>query len=70
MYFAYGAITLWGAASQQLPLYRQFVTLIVQVRSSHLTTPGSEDPGLGFSLFARRYSGYHESSVPFKRTYA
>ena len=25
--------------------------------------------GLGFSLFARRYSGYHESRVPFKQTY-
>lgn len=37
---------------------------------SHLTTPLSEDRGLGFSLFARRYSGYHESSVPSARTYA
>ncbi|TSC70399.1 MAG: hypothetical protein G01um101449_373 [Parcubacteria group bacterium Gr01-1014_49] len=70
MYFAYGAITLWGAASQQLLLYRRLVTLLVQVRCSYLTTPQSEDYGLGFSLFARRYSGYHESRVPFKRTYA
>jgi hypothetical protein len=68
MHFAYGAITLWGAASQQLPLYRHFVTLFVQVRCSHLTTPKSEDFGLGFSLFARRYSGYHESRVPFEQT--
>ena len=70
MHFTYGAITLWGAASQQLPLYRRFVTLYVQVRCSHLTTPLSEDRGLGFSLFARRYSGYHESRVPSARTYA
>src|SRR3989338_4581634 len=27
IYFTYGAITLWGAASKQLRLYRQFVTL-------------------------------------------
>ncbi len=39
MYFAYGAITLWGAASQQLLLYRRLITLRVQVRRSHLTTP-------------------------------
>ena len=41
-YFAYGAITLWGAASQQLPLYRTFVTFAVQVRSSYLTTPNNK----------------------------
>ena len=69
MYFAYGAITLWGAASQQLPLYRRLVTLLVQVRCPHLTTPLSEDRGLGFSRFARRYSGYHESCVPSAQTY-
>jgi len=68
MHFAYGAITLWGAASQQLLLYRHFVTLPIQVWCSHLTTPKSEDFGLGFSLFARRYLGYHESGVPFKQT--
>ncbi|MFM2330857.1 MAG: hypothetical protein RLZZ26_364 [Candidatus Parcubacteria bacterium] len=38
--------------------------------SLHLTTPTSEDVGLGFSLFARRYLGYHECCVPFARTYA
>ena len=27
IYFAYGAITFWGTASQQFLLYRQFVTL-------------------------------------------
>ena len=68
MHFTYGAITLWGAASQQLLLYRRFVTLLVQVRSSYLTTPLPEGRGLGFSLFARRYSGYHESRIPFKQT--
>ena len=46
------------------------ITLLVQVRCPHLTTPLSEESGLGFSLFARRYSGYHESRVPFARTYA
>ncbi len=35
---------------------------------SHLTTPLSEERGLGFSLFARRYSGYHESRVPCRRS--
>ncbi len=68
MHVAYGAITLWGTASQQFPLYRRLVTLLVQVRCSHLTTPQSEDHGLGFSLFARRYSGYHESCVPCRRS--
>ena len=63
MHFTYGAITLWGAASQQLPLYRRFVTLYVQVRCSHLTTPASEDAGLGLSLFARRYWGNHSYSL-------
>ena len=58
MYFAYGAITLWGTASQQFLLYRRLITLIVQVRSLYLTTPRFENLGLGFSLFARRYSGY------------
>ncbi len=57
MHFAYGAITLWGAASQQLLLYRRLVTLSIQVWCSHLTTPLSEDNGLGFSFFARRYLG-------------
>src|ERR1035437_8678945 len=31
IHFAYGAITLWGAASQQLLLYRRLITLLVQV---------------------------------------
>ncbi len=70
MHFTYGAITLWGAASQQLPLCRRLITLFVQRRCLYLTTPLSEDSGLGFSLFARRYSGYHESCVPSARTYA
>ena len=69
MHVAYGAITLWGTASQQFPLYRRLVTLLVQVRCPHLTTLLSEERSLGFSLFARRYSGYYESRVPFKQTY-
>ena len=28
MYFAYGAITLWGTASQQFLLYRRLITLL------------------------------------------
>ncbi|KKW43150.1 MAG: hypothetical protein UY93_C0004G0002 [Parcubacteria group bacterium GW2011_GWA1_56_13] len=95
MHFAYGAITLCGTASQQFPLHRRLITLLVQVRCSHLTTPrgitlsksrtnsksffairvGTDSNtviprGLGFSLFARRYLGYHESCVPLARTYA
>ncbi len=70
MHFTYGAITLWGAASQQLPLCRRLITLFVQRRCLYLTTPLSEDSGLGFSLFARRYSGYHESCVPLARIIA
>ena len=54
-YFAYGAITLWGVASQQLPLYERFVTYAVRVRRSCLTTPMIETIGLGYSRFARRY---------------
>jgi hypothetical protein len=46
------------------------MTFLVQVRCPHLTTPMSEDTGLGFSLFARRYLGYHASCVQSARTYA
>jgi hypothetical protein len=45
-------------------------SLPLKAGRSHLTTPLSEDRGLGFSLFARRYSGYHASRVPSARTYA
>ena len=50
-YFAYGAITLWGAASQQLPLYEPFVTSAIQVWRLRLTTPRIETRGLGYLPF-------------------
>ena len=37
---------------------------------SHLATLLSEERSLGFSLFARRYLGYHASCVLLARTYA
>ena len=58
-HFVYGAITLWGVASQQLRLYVSLVTLLVQVRRTSLTTLVPEGTSLGSSHFARRYYGNH-----------
>ena len=50
--FVYGIITLSDIASQ---LFRLRLTLVTQMFSP--TTPTSKLVGLGFSRFARRYSG-------------
>ena len=62
--FAYGAVTLCGAAFQLLPLPLQFLTPW-HIRNCacgshdprHATPAGLHMPGLGSSLFARRYWG-------------
>jgi hypothetical protein len=68
LYFAYGAITLYGVAFQQLPLYKRFVTHALQAGRFRLTTPDTEASGLGFSRFARRYLGNRESHFPSTRS--
>ena len=50
--FAYGAITRSGSAFQLIQLRNTFVTQMFCP-----TTPKSKLSGLGFSRFARRYSG-------------
>ena len=57
IYFAYGAITLWGAASQQLPLYRRLVTLFVPKYGARTLQPSFPKKGvwaLPVSLAATR----------------
>src|SRR3989338_11409422 len=55
IYFTYGAITLWGAASKQLRLYRHFVTLPPINRGARILqppTPKSRVWAFPFSLAA------------------
>ena len=57
MHFAYGAITLWGTASQQFLLYRQFVTLYqinLDARILQPSFPKKEVWAFPFSLAATR----------------
>ena len=60
--FVYGAVTLWGSASQQIRLTNRFVTLLPLARNTAaLQPPSVKQTGLGFPLFARRYSGDTEN---------